>query len=103
MSSPLTVALVHYKQPTNDRDNNVGYDNGGYADAVASVIPVAPVPMISGSLMYGSVPDRYDNEPNVYTSGPSTTKTQNLESNAHKAKAHLSKPKNKHKNYIVLK
>jgi hypothetical protein len=59
--------------------------------------------MMSSSPYVWVIPDGYGDEPKVYTSGPSTTKIQNLESNAHKAKAHLSKPKNKNKNYIVLK
>ena len=103
--------VVSYKQPTNDKDNKVGYDNCGYASAVAPVIPVALILMMSGNQMYGSIPDDYDNipndydnipngygsEPTAYTSGPFTTEIQNLESNVHKTKAHLSK--HKHKNH----
>jgi hypothetical protein len=88
------------QQSTNDKDRNGGSNNGGYGDAV---VPVVPLPMMSGSPMYGSIPDGYGNvpnwygnEPNVYTSGPSTTEMQNPESNAHKTKAHLSKHKHKH-------
>ena len=49
--------------------------------------------------MFSSEPDGYGNEPNMYTSGPSTTEIQNSESNVHKAKAHLSK--HKHKNHTT--
>jgi hypothetical protein len=40
--------------------------------------------------MYGSVPGGYGSEPS------GAIKTQNSESNGHKAKAHLSKHKHKH-------
>jgi hypothetical protein len=83
ISSPLTVALVRYKQPTNDKDNNGRYDNGDYGGALA---PVVPLPVMSSSPMYG-------NEPY----GP--TEIQNSESNVHKTKAHLSKHKHKHKHH----
>ena len=64
ISSPLTVALVRYKQPTKkeehneeehngDRDNYGGPGYGGYGGAV---IPMIPGPM-SSSPMYGSIPD----------------------------------------------
>ena len=102
ISSPLTVALVRYKQPTNDKDNNGRSEHGDYGGALVPVIP-APVPMMSGSPMYGNVPDGYANgpngygsEPNMYTSEPSTEEIQNSESNVHKTKAHLSKHKHKH-------
>ncbi len=99
ISSPLTVALVHYKQPTKkeehneehigDRDNYGGPGYGGYG---GTVIPMIPGPM-SSSPMYGNLPDGYGNIPNVYTSGLSTAEIQNSESNTHKAKANLSKHK----------
>jgi len=57
--------------------------------------------MMSSSPMYGSVPDGYGSESNVYTSGPSTTEIQNSESNVHKTKAHLSKHKHKHKHHTT--
>jgi hypothetical protein len=73
--SPQNIETVHYKQPTSDRANNNGFDNGGYGDAV---VPVVPIPM-----MYSS-----------HTNGPyRTTETPNSESNGHKAKAYLSKHK----------
>lgn len=93
ITSPQTIALVLYKQPNNERDNNGGSENGDYGGAV---VPVAQIPMMS-SPMYGSVPNGYGSEPNVYASGPSTTEIQNSESNGHKAKAQLSK--HKHKNH----
>jgi hypothetical protein len=105
ISSPLTVALVRYKQPIQKEEHNDRPDNGGYGGAVIPMIP-APVPMMSGSPMYGNIPDGYGNvpngygsEPNVYTSGPSTTEIQNSKSNVHKTKVHLSKHKHKHKNH----
>ena len=77
ISSPLTVALVRYKQPTKKEEHNDEEHNGDYGGAV---VPVVPLPVISGSSMYGSIPDEYSNvpngygsEPNVYTSGSSTT------------------------------
>ena len=96
ISSPLTVALVHYKQPAKkeehngDRDNYGGPGYGGYGGAV--------IPMISGP-MYGS--PMFSGEPNGYISGPSTTETLNSESNVHKAKAHLSKHKHEHKHHTT--
>lgn len=101
---------VHYKQPTDDRTHNGEPSNGGYSGAV---VPVVPVPMIYGgpmnnpmysspmysSPMYGSVPDGYSSEPNMYISRPSTTETPNLDSNGHKAKAHLRKHKHKPNNH----
>ena len=93
--SPQNIETVHYKQPTSDRANNNGFDNGGYGDAV---VPVVPIPMMYSSPtsnpMYGSVPGGYGNEPYGYTNGPyRTTETPNSESNGHKAKAYLSKHK----------
>ena len=56
---------------------------------------IVPVPMY-GSPMYGSVPGGYVSEPYGYSSEPAgAIKTQNSESNGHKAKAHLSKHKHK--------
>jgi len=94
ITSLQTVALVLYKQPTNDKDNDGGPGYGGYGGAV---VPVVPLPVMSGSPMYGSVPDGYGSEPDMYTSGPSTTEIPYLESNVHKTKAQLSKHKHKHK------
>ena len=102
ISSPLTVAIVSYEQPTKkeehneeehivDRNNYGGPGYGGYGGAV---IPMIPGPMY-GSPMYGSEPNGYGSKPNAYTSGPSTTEIQNSESNVHKTKAHLSKHKHK--------
>ena len=106
ISSPLTVALVRYKQPTKKEEHNeeehIGdrnnYGGPGYGGYGGVVIPMIPGPM------YGSVPDGYSNgpdgygsEPNVYTSGPSTIAIQNSESNVHKTKSHLSEHKHKHK------
>jgi hypothetical protein len=93
--SPQNIETVHYKQPTSDRANNNGFDNGGYGDAV---VPVVPIPMMYSSPtsnpMYGSVLGGYGNEPYGYTNGPyRTTETPNSESNGHKAKAYLSKHK----------
>ena len=68
----------------------------GYDDYGGAVVPVAPLPVMSSSQMYGNVPDGYDSESNVYASGSSTTEIQNSESDGHKAKAHLSKHKRKH-------
>jgi uncharacterized repeat protein (TIGR01451 family) len=113
-------AIVSYEQPTKkeehneeehngDRDNFGGPGYGGYGGAIIPVIP-APVPMMSGSPMYGNVPDGYGSvhngygsEPNVYTNGPSTTEIQNSKSNGHKAKTDLSKHKhkNKHKHHTT--
>lgn len=45
INSPQNIVIVRYKQPTNDKDNNGGYDNGD------TVGPVAPVPMISGPII----------------------------------------------------
>jgi hypothetical protein len=108
ISSPLTVALVRYKQPTKkeehneeehsgDRNNYGGPDYGGYGGVV--------IPMISGSMassqMFSSEPNGYGSKPNVYASGPSTTEIQNSESNVHKTKVHLSKHKHKHKHHTT--
>ena len=97
----FSVCKRFSQQSTNDKDNNGGSEPGGYSGAVVPVVP-APIPMMSSSPMYGSIPNGYGNvpneygsEPNVYTSGPSTTKIQNSDSNGHKAKAHLSKHKHK--------
>ena len=107
ISSPLTVALVHYKQPTKKEEHNEEEHNGnrdnygrpGYDGYGGTVIPMIPGPMY-GSPMYGNIPNGYGNIPNVYTSGHSTTEIQNSESNGHKTKSHLSehkhKPEHKH-------
>ena len=71
--SPQTVALVLYKQPTIDRDNNGGSDNGDYGSYFGSNNggyggcgdAVVPVPM-----MYGSAPYIYDSALYVYNSAP---------------------------------
>ncbi len=79
ISSPLTVALVRYKQPIQKKEHNGDRDNydrpgyGGYGGTTSPCDPCAQVPVISGSPMYCSVPDGYGSELNVYTSGPSTT------------------------------
>jgi hypothetical protein len=36
--SPQTVAIVFYKHPTNDRDNNSGPKNGGYSSEPSGAI-----------------------------------------------------------------
>ena len=69
ISSPINIVIVRYKHPTHDRDKNGGSENGDYGGAVVPVIP-APVPMMSGSPMYGSVPDGYGNIPNGYGNEP---------------------------------
>jgi YVTN family beta-propeller protein len=91
--SPQNIVTVLYKQPTNDRTHNDGFDNGDYGGAV---VPVVPIPMMYSNSMYGSEPNGYGNESYGYTSGPSTTEIQDSESNVHKDKAHLSKHKHKH-------
>ena len=104
ISSPLTVALVRYKQPTKKEEHNEEEHNGdrdnyggpGYSDYGGAVVPVAPLPVMSNSPMYGNVPNGYGRAHDMYTSGPSTTEIQNSESNVHKTKAHLSKHKHKH-------
>ena len=129
ISSPLTVALVRYKQPTKKEEHNeeehIGdkknYGGPGYGGYGGAVIPMIPGPMYDSPMFssepngyssvpnrYGNVPNGYDNvpnrygsEPNVYTSGPSTTAIQNSESNVHKTKAHLNKHKHKHKHHTT--
>jgi len=39
ISSPLTVALVRYKQPIQKEEHNGGSDNGDYGGAVVPVVP----------------------------------------------------------------
>jgi hypothetical protein len=95
--SPSVIAIVSYEQPTNDRGHNREAENGNYGDAVAPVVPVAPVPMNIVSPMYGS--PMYGNVPYGYGSKPyGTTEVPSSNVNGHKAKAHLSKHKHKHKN-----
>lgn len=86
--SPQTVAIVRYKQQTNDIAHNGEPDKGNYGGAV---VPVVPVQMMYSSPMYSNEPYGYSSEPY------GTTETPNSDSNAHKAKAHLSK--HKHKNH----
>jgi YVTN family beta-propeller protein len=99
-SAGVSINVIHEHQ---NHGNDVGSKYGGYGGAVVPVPVAPPVPMMSSSPMYGSVPDGYANgpngygsEPNMYTSGPFTTEIQNSESNVHKTKAHLSKHKHKH-------
>ena len=75
ITSPQNILIVRYKQPTNDRDNNG--ESGG---AVAPVVPISPVPMVSASPIYGSEPNGYGNE--LY--GP--IEIQNLKSNGYRLK-----------------
>ena len=91
--SPSAIAIVRYEQPTKKEEHNEEEHNGepcneGYGGAV---VPVIPVPMLSGNPMYGNEPYGYDSEP----LGP--TESPNSDSNDHKTKAHLSK--HKHKNH----
>ena len=89
--SPQNIVTVQYKQPTNDRAHNGGFNDGDYDGAA---VPVVPVPMMYSSPMnnplYASLPGGYDNEPS------GAIETPNSESSGHKAKAHLSKHKHKH-------
>ena len=58
ISSPLTVALVRYKQPTKKEEHNGDRDNygrPGYGGYGGAIIPMIPGPMY-GSPMYGSEP-----------------------------------------------
>ena len=77
--SPQTVAIVRYKQPTNDIAHNGEPDKGNYGGAV---VPVVPVQMMYSSPMYSNEPYGYSSEPY------GTTETPNSDSKAHKAKAH---------------
>jgi len=48
-SSNGVIAVVPYEHLTNDRAHNGESDNDGYGGAVAPVVPVAAVPIMSGS------------------------------------------------------
>jgi hypothetical protein len=86
VQAPTDNEKYNNEEHNGDRDNNYsGSEYGGYGGAIV------PVPM------YGSVPGGYVSEPYGYSSKPAgAIKTQNSESNGHKAKAHLSKHKHKH-------
>ena len=94
ITSPQALAVVLYKHR-----EHPNYERDFGPNCYGAVVPVAPIPMMSGSPMYGSLHDEYGSDLDVCTSGPSTTEIQNLEFNGHKAKAHLSKHKHKHKNH----
>ena len=95
VTSSSAIVIVRYEQPTEKEEHNEEEHNGepcneGYGGYGGAVVPVIPVPMMSGNL-YGSEPYGYDSEP----LGP--TESPNSDSNGHKAKLHLSK--HKHKNH----
>ena len=82
ISSPLTVALVRYKQPTKKEEHNeeehIGdkknYGGPGYGGYGGAVIPMIPGPMYDSPMFssepngYSSVPNRYGNVPDGYSS-----------------------------------
>jgi uncharacterized repeat protein (TIGR01451 family) len=108
--SPSAIAIVRYEQPTKKEEHNEEEHNGepcneGYGSYGGAVVPVIPVPMMSGNPMYGNDPYGYGNAPYGYGNAPygydseplGPTESPNSDSNGHKAKAHLSK--HKHKNH----
>ena len=114
LNNVIDVPQTHSRNSEHDNDRHyTSYDSD--IVPVRTLIDSEPIPMMYGSPinnpmhsspMYASVPGGYGNEPY------GTIDTPNLESNGHRAKAHLTKHNHKHhttkhhktgKNHLALK